>query len=48
VAGRLGKEIERTALLKTAKQDAERMGAHRLLDLMASLSTDAKKAATGG
>jgi hypothetical protein len=47
VAGRLGKDIERTALLKNAKEDAERMGAHRLLDLMSG-SADGKKAATGG
>jgi class 3 adenylate cyclase len=48
IAGLLERDDERIALLETAKKDAERMGAHRLLDLMASLSTDAKKAATGG
>ena len=36
------------ALLETAKSDAKKMGALRLLDLMASLSADGRKAAAGG
>ena len=48
VAGLLGKDSDRAALLESAKSDAERMGARRLLDLMASLSADGRKAAAGG
>lgn len=48
MAGLLGKDDERITLLETAKKDAEKMGARRLLDQMASLSTGGKKAAAGG
>ena len=48
VAGLLGKQSDRAALLENAKSDAEKMGARRLLDLMASLSADDRKAAAGG
>lgn len=48
VAGPLGKDAERAALLETAKKQAEKMGARRLLDLMAPMSTDGKTAAAGG
>jgi class 3 adenylate cyclase len=48
LAGLLGKENDRAALLETAKSHAKKMGALRLLDLMASLSADGRKAAAGG
>jgi class 3 adenylate cyclase len=47
IAGLQGKDDERFTLLETAKRDAEKMGARRLLDQIASLSAD-QKAAAGG
>jgi hypothetical protein len=48
VAGLLGKEGEQIALIEGAKAQAQAMGSRRLLDQIASLSADGKRAATGG